>query len=151
MKKISIIVPIYNVEKYIEECLDSLLAQTLDGLDIILVNDGTKDLSGIIARKYAETYPNLFRYYEKENGGPLRRWMMPSSANRPFLSCGADVQCFRKSWQRWAVKSCPVSRISSCSALRLEPYRPKPCTENSCAAASSSAPLAAITCPTGSA
>ena len=69
MKKISIIVPIYNVEKYIEECLDSLLAQTLDGLDIILVNDGTKDLSGIIARKYAETYPNLFRYYEKENGG----------------------------------------------------------------------------------
>ena len=67
--KISIIVPIYNVEQYCQECFDSLLSQTLEDIEVLLVNDGTKDSSGEIAKRYSEKYPKLFRYFEKSNGG----------------------------------------------------------------------------------
>ena len=69
MVKVSIIVPIYNVEKYLEKCLKSLVNQTLKEIQIILVNDGTKDNSGEIAKKYQEKYPEKVIYLEKENGG----------------------------------------------------------------------------------
>ncbi len=69
MIKISIIVPIYNVEQYCHECFESLLAQTLEGIEVLLVNDGSKDSSGEIAQKYAQKYPSIFRYFEKPNGG----------------------------------------------------------------------------------
>lgn len=67
--KISIIVPIYNVERYCKECFDSLLNQSLSDIEVLLVNDGTKDLSGAIAEEYADKYPCIFRYFEKPNGG----------------------------------------------------------------------------------
>ena len=47
--KVSVVVPIYNVENYLKQCVDSLLNQTLDNIEIILVNDGTQDSSGKIA------------------------------------------------------------------------------------------------------
>lgn len=53
MKKVSIIVPVYNVENYLEECLDSLIGQTLKDIEIILVDDGSKDKSGCICDKYS--------------------------------------------------------------------------------------------------
>ena len=49
MPKVSIIVPIYNVEKYLERCINSLIGQTLEDIQIILVNDGSTDKSGEIA------------------------------------------------------------------------------------------------------
>ena len=58
MYKVSVIVPIYNVEKYIKKCLNSLVNQTLQEIQIILVNDGSKDKSGEIAKEYAQTYKN---------------------------------------------------------------------------------------------
>lgn len=69
MPKVSIIVPIYNVEKYIEKCLDSLVLQTLEDIQIVLVNDGSTDSSGEIAKKYAGKYQEKMIYVEKENGG----------------------------------------------------------------------------------
>lgn len=51
MPKVSVIVPIYNVEKYLEKCINSLLSQTLEDIQIILVNDGSKDNSGNIAKE----------------------------------------------------------------------------------------------------
>ena len=69
MYKVSVIVPIYNVEKYIKKCLNSLVNQTLQEIQIILVNDGSKDKSGEIAKEYAQTYKNKILYLEKENGG----------------------------------------------------------------------------------
>ena len=69
MPKVSVIVPIYNVEKYLEKCINSLLSQTLEDIQIILVNDGSKDNSGTIAKKYAERNKDKVIYVEKENGG----------------------------------------------------------------------------------
>lgn len=69
MQKVSVIVPIYNVEQYLNRCIDSLVNQTLQDIQIILVNDGSTDGSGKIAKKYANAYPEKILYLEKENGG----------------------------------------------------------------------------------
>ena len=69
MIKISVIVPVYNVEKYLVKCLDSLVNQTLDNIEIIVVNDGSPDNSQKIIDKYVMKYPKLIKAYIKENGG----------------------------------------------------------------------------------
>ena len=69
MIKVSVIVPIYNVEKQLAKCLDSLLNQTLKDIQIILVNDGSKDSSAEIAKKYVVKDPDRVLYFEKANGG----------------------------------------------------------------------------------
>ena len=69
MPKVSVIVPIYNVEKYLEKCINSLLSQTLEDIQIILVNDGSKDNSGNISKEYEKNNKDRVIYVEKENGG----------------------------------------------------------------------------------
>jgi glycosyltransferase involved in cell wall biosynthesis len=69
MPKVSIIVPVYNVEQYIARCLDSLINQTLKDIQIIIVNDGSTDGSGIIAEEYQIKCPEKAVYIEKNNGG----------------------------------------------------------------------------------
>jgi len=68
MIKVSIIVPVYNVEKYLRRCLDSLVNQTLKDIEIIVVNDGSLDNSEDIILEYLKKYKNI-KYYKKENGG----------------------------------------------------------------------------------
>lgn len=65
---ISIIVPVYNVEEFLPKCIDSILAQTYENLEIILVEDGTKDNSGQICDAYAEKDSRI-KVIHKENGG----------------------------------------------------------------------------------
>lgn len=67
--KVSIIVPVYGVEKYIDKCLNSLVKQSLKEIEIIVVNDGTKDNSQKIIDKYVKKYPDKIKSYIKENGG----------------------------------------------------------------------------------
>ena len=69
MHKISIVVPVYNVEKYVDRCLMSLVTQTLQDIEIIVVNDGTQDKSEEIIEKYVRGNQNKIKYYEKSNGG----------------------------------------------------------------------------------
>ncbi len=69
MKKVSIIVPVYNVEKYLARCIDSLLAQTYTNLEIILVNDGSPDNSLSICNQYAQQDDRIV-VVDKPNGGP---------------------------------------------------------------------------------
>ena len=71
--KISIVVPIYGVEKYLENCIETLLAQTLKEIEIILVDDGSPDRSGEIADTYAEKYDHIKVIHQKNAGlGPAR-------------------------------------------------------------------------------
>ena len=69
MKSVSVIVPFYNVENYIEKCLNTLVHQTLKDIEIILVNDGSQDRSMVVVKKFLEQYPDKITYLEKENGG----------------------------------------------------------------------------------
>lgn len=69
MPKVSIIVPVYNTENYINKCLSSLINQTLDDIEIIVVNDGSTDNSQIIIDEFCKKYPNKIISLFKENGG----------------------------------------------------------------------------------
>ena len=71
--KISVIVPVYNVEMYLRRCVDSILAQTIEGLEIILVDDGSTDRSGIICDEYGKKHRQI-RVCHKENGGLTSAW-----------------------------------------------------------------------------
>ena len=69
MPKVSVIVPVYNVEKYVEKCLKSLVNQTMQEIEIIVVDDGSKDGSKSIVDNYIKKYPDKIKYLYKENGG----------------------------------------------------------------------------------
>ena len=66
--KISVIIPVYNVEKYLSKCLDSVVNQTLKDIEIIVVNDGSPDNSQKIIDKYTKKYKNV-KSFVKKNGG----------------------------------------------------------------------------------
>ena len=70
-KVLSVVIPSYNIQQYINQCLESLIQteEILDQLDIVVVNDGSKDDTVLIAQKYVDQYPNSIRIIDKENGG----------------------------------------------------------------------------------
>lgn len=68
MPNVSVIVPVYNVEKYLDKCLQSIINQTYKDIEIIIVNDGSTDSSLNICEKYAEKHDNII-LINKENGG----------------------------------------------------------------------------------
>ena len=92
MPKVSIIVPIYNVEGYIEKCLETLVNQTLEDIEIILVNDGSTDNSELIAKRFFEKYPEKIVYLEKENGGlsDARNYGIPYSKGEYIAFLDSD-------------------------------------------------------------
>lgn len=66
--EISIIIPVYNVERYLKKCMDSILVQSFQDFEVILVNDGSVDESGSLCEEYARKYANI-RAIHKENEG----------------------------------------------------------------------------------
>lgn len=68
-KLVSIIVPIYNVESYLDDCLNSFVIQTSQDFFVYLIDDGSTDKSSEIAKGYANKYPSLFKYIRQENKG----------------------------------------------------------------------------------
>lgn len=68
MKSISIIVPVYNVEKYLQECIESLIKQTFRDIEILLIDDGSTDKSGQICDLYSDKY-DFIKVIHKSNGG----------------------------------------------------------------------------------
>lgn len=86
-KKVSVIVPIYNVEKYLGACLQSISDQTYKNLEVLMINDGTKDNSAEIAARFAEKDPR-FVLWNKENGG------LSSARNYGLDRATGDFVCF---------------------------------------------------------
>lgn len=72
MYKISVVIPVYNSEKYLRKCVDSILAQTLKEIEIILVDDGSTDQSGAICDEYAKN-PNVKVVHQKNSGPAITR------------------------------------------------------------------------------
>ena len=66
--EISIIVPVYNSEKYLEECIKSILNQTFADFELILIDDGSHDSSGLICDKYAEKDKRIIVVHQENKG-----------------------------------------------------------------------------------
>lgn len=92
MLKVSVIVPVYNVENYIRKCLESLVEQTLEEIEIIIVNDGTKDNSMSIIKEFADKYPQKIVILEKENGGlsDARNYAIPHAKGEYIAFLDSD-------------------------------------------------------------
>ncbi|MDR2156164.1 MAG: glycosyltransferase [Clostridiales Family XIII bacterium] len=69
MPKVSVIIPVYNTERYLERCLDSVVGQTMEDMEILLVNDGSTDGSERILLACLAGHPDKIVYLKKENGG----------------------------------------------------------------------------------
>ena len=89
--RFSILIPVYNVEKYLEECLESVLSQDYSDFEVILVNDGSTDQSPAICRKYAEKDVRI-KYYDKKNEGLLltRRFSIRKASGEYILFLDSD-------------------------------------------------------------
>ena len=85
--KVSIIVPVYNVEKYLDECVKSILAQTYSNIEIVLVDDGSKDTSGSMCDEYKKQ-DNRIVVVHKENGG------LSSARNAGMENASGDYYIF---------------------------------------------------------
>ena len=69
-KILSVIIPSYNIEQYIGQCLDSfVLPSVMKDIEILVINDGSKDTTPQLAKKYEQKYPDIFKVIDKENGG----------------------------------------------------------------------------------
>lgn len=89
--RFSILVPVYNVEKYLPECIESVLAQTYKNYELILVDDGSTDNSGKICDEYAENHPCI-KVFHKENGGLLhtRRVAFQKASGDYYICLDSD-------------------------------------------------------------
>lgn len=92
MPAVSVIVPVYNGEKYLRECLDSLLAQTLEDLEIIVVDDGSTDGSAEICHEYLNRDPRRVRYMHTANSGQsaARNIGLDNATGKYIAFCDAD-------------------------------------------------------------
>ena len=84
---VSVIIPVYNVEKYLAACLDSVLQQTYRDLEILLINDGSTDRSGEICQEYAAQDARI-RYFKTENRG------LSEARNLGLRSCTGEYISF---------------------------------------------------------
>lgn len=85
MKKVTIIVPIYNMEKYLVDCLESILNQSYRELEIILVDDGSTDNSKNIIEKYKKVDTRIISAYQKNMGAPAARNLGIDMANGEYI------------------------------------------------------------------
>ena len=83
---LSVIVPVYNTEKYLSECLNSILAQTYKNLEIVLINDGSTDGSGKICDEYAKQNKSIKVIHQSNKGASAARNIGISNATGMFLS-----------------------------------------------------------------
>lgn len=87
MPKISVIIPVYNTEKYLKECLDSIINQTLKDIEIIIINDGSPGNADEICKKYAEKDSRIKYFSKKNEGVAIARNFGISKATGNYIYC----------------------------------------------------------------
>ncbi len=95
MPEISIIVPVYNVEKYLHRCIDSILAQTFNDFELILIDDGSTDSSGSICEEYKKIDPRIYVIHQKNRGLSVARntgldWIFKNSDSKWLTFIDSD-------------------------------------------------------------
>lgn len=88
MAEISVIIPVYNAEKYIAGCLDALCAQTFGDIEVLCVDDGSTDGSGSILAEYAGKDPRI-RVFPQANSGPAAARNLGLKTPADAMSCFA--------------------------------------------------------------
>ena len=96
---LSIIMPVYNVEKYLNECIDSVLSQTVNDYELILVDDGSTDRSGEICREYAEKTDRI-KVIQKQNSGAA------AARNVGIKNAKGEYLLFLDSDDFWSGRDC---------------------------------------------
>lgn len=86
MYKVSVIIPVFNSEKYLKKCLDNIINQTLEDIEIILIDDGSKDNSLDIIKKYSEKHDNIKYKSKKNEGQAIARNLGIEMATGEFIS-----------------------------------------------------------------
>ena len=127
--KISVIVPVYNAERYIQRCVESILNQSAEDIEIILVDDGSGDGSGEICDEYGDNYDNI-KVIHKENGGlSSARNAGLQAATGDFISFIDCDDVYHKDFLKimlWEMieKNCDIAQ---CDFVRFEESLPKDC------------------------
>lgn len=98
-KKVSIIIPVYNIEQYLSKCLDSLIEQEYPNYEIILLNDGSSDKSGEIIEAYASKYPYIRALHHTNQGVSYTR-------NRGILEASGEYIAFIDGDDWWISTIC---------------------------------------------
>ena len=94
MPRVSIIVPVYNVEKYLSQCVESILAQTFTDYEVILIDDGSLDNSGSICDFYADRDPRIKVLHQKNGGVCKARNAGLDIAKGEYIAfCDSDDYC----------------------------------------------------------
>lgn len=86
-KKISIVLPVYNVEKYLRRCFDSILNQTYSNYEVVVINDGSTDKSGEICDEYAAKHQAFRVYHQVNTGVAVARRRGIENANSDYIAC----------------------------------------------------------------
>jgi len=110
--RFSILIPVYNVDKYLHRCLQSVLAQTYKDFEVILVDDGSTDNSAKICDYYRESCPSIFKVIHKENQG------LVSARRIGLANARGDFACFLDSDDYWE------SNLLEQVSITIEQYNP---------------------------
>lgn len=128
---ISVIVPVYNGEKYLRECLDSLLAQTYPAVEIIVIDDGSTDGTADICREYSQN--NIYYYYKKNAGLAAARNSGIERSNGSYIVfCDADDIYAPDAFRLMAaqLQECDISSVCFLRQENAPSYWPDECRFN---------------------
>ncbi|MCR4903454.1 MAG: glycosyltransferase [Butyrivibrio sp.] len=126
MAKVSIIVPVYNTAEYLKRSMDALVGQSLEDIEIIIVNDGSTDSSMDILNEYAERFPKKVRIIVKENGGQgSARNLGIKSATGDYIGFAdsddyVDIDMFRAMYQKAVEENADIVECSFHFVLEKE-------------------------------
>ena len=127
MPKVSVIIPVYGVEKYIERCARSLFEQTLDDIEFLFIDDCTPDKSIEVLKRVLEDYPHrkhqvLIHRMEQNSGqAAVRKWGMQNATGDYLIHCDSDdrvdISIYEKLWKKAIEDEADIVR---CSFVRTD-------------------------------
>ena len=114
-KLLTLAVPTYNMEKYLARCLDSVLCENKEYIEVLVVNDGSKDNSSEIGHHYERQYPDVIRVIDKENGnyGSCVNRALAEATGKYFRMLDADDWCDTNALNLWIenLKTCDADMV----------------------------------------
>lgn len=121
MDKISVVIPVYNVERYIKECLESLLNQTYENLEIICIDDGSTDRSGWICDQYAKKDSRIKIIHQKNSGAGAARNKGIDYASGDYIAFVDSDDYIEKTMYEELHKAliCNNAQIAGCETISL--------------------------------